>query len=70
MEFVIEIRETLQKRVTVEANALDDALDLVKRRWKQGEYVLDAECFTGVAFGKPETEIAESGRNYERYQKI
>ena len=56
MEFAIDITETLKKQVRVDVVTLDDAIDLVKRRWKQGEYILDSECFAEVDFSIAETK--------------
>jgi hypothetical protein len=48
--YQIEITETLQMQVSVEANSPDEALDMVKVSYKNSDYVLDAEHFTGVNF--------------------
>lgn len=49
-EFRINIRETLETQVTVEAENKEDALREVEKRWKNGEYILDADNFQGVDF--------------------
>lgn len=49
-EFEVTITETLQKTVEVEASCLAEAEDLVRAAWKNGDYILDAEAFTGVTF--------------------
>lgn len=49
-EFDVNIRETLETQVTVEAENEEDALREVERRWKDGEYILDADNFQGVDF--------------------
>lgn len=49
-EFGINIRETLETQVTVEADNEENALREAERRWKDGEYILDADNFQGVDF--------------------
>ena len=49
-EFSINIRETLETQVAVEAESEEAALREVERRWKNGEYILDADNFRGVDF--------------------
>ncbi len=48
--FTINIKETLEKQVKVEAESFEDAIQLVEAAWKSEEYVLDAKNFTGVEF--------------------
>lgn len=55
-EFNITITETLRKKVTVEAESLEDARDIVETAWKNSEYILDAENFVGVEFTNDEEE--------------
>ena len=47
-EFSTNIRETLETQVAVEAESEEAALREVERRWKNGEYILDADNFQGV----------------------
>ena len=49
-EYEVNIRETLQMKVKVEAESRTEAEDVVSRNWRGGEYILDADCFTGVDF--------------------
>ena len=49
-EFSINIRETLETQVAVEAESEEAALREVERRWKNGEYILDADNFQGADF--------------------
>lgn len=63
-EYEVNIRETLEKKVTVEAESRADAEALVERCWRGGEYILDAECFTGVDFTVKRT--LERGRDEGR----
>lgn len=54
-EFRINIREELETQVTVEAENKEDALREVEKRWKNGEYILDADNFQGVDFWEDAT---------------
>ena len=49
-EFDINIREILETQVTVEAENEEDALREAECRWKDGDYILDADNFQGVDF--------------------
>lgn len=49
-EFDVTITETLKMTVTVKAGSQQDAEELVSERWRNSEYILDAEHFTGVDF--------------------
>ena len=43
--FIVEITETLQNLVEVYANDKDDAIEQVRKMYREGEIVLDAEDF-------------------------
>ena len=49
-KFSVEITETLQKVITVEAENEQEALWKVEDMWKNGECILDSENFTGADF--------------------
>lgn len=49
-EFDINIKETLEKTVSVVAESREDAEEAVRKAYFNSEYVLDAENFTGVNF--------------------
>lgn len=49
-EFDVTITETLKMTVTAEADSQLEAEQLVSDRWKNSEYILDAENFTGADF--------------------
>lgn len=61
-EFDVTIVETLKMKVTVEADSLEEAEQLVSDGWYKGEYILDAECFEGVEFESAEPVIDLSYR--------
>lgn len=49
-EYEITIRETLEMTVTVEAESREEARQIVADRWKNSEYILDADSFKDVEF--------------------
>lgn len=49
-EFEVVITETLKKSVKVMADSLDEAQQKATDDWYKGEYILDADDFTGVNF--------------------
>ena len=48
--YKVEIMETLRHVVEVEAGSQQMAEQIVNDRWKDGEYILDADNFAGVEF--------------------
>lgn len=50
MKYKVTITETLSKDVEVEAESFEQAEAVVRRQWKDGEHILDAECFSDVDF--------------------
>ena len=49
-EYDIAIRETMEMTVTEEAASREEDRRMVEERWKNGEYILDAESFKDVEF--------------------
>lgn len=49
-QYDVMITETLQKKVTIDANSREEAHDIVAKRWHNGDYILDADAFVGVEF--------------------
>ena len=47
-KFDVEITETLQRKVSVEAASQEDAERMVTQAWNNQDYVLDSGDFTGV----------------------
>jgi hypothetical protein len=52
--FIVEITETLQKQVPCKARNADEAVELVRSKYSNGEYVLDADNFIDVSFSADE----------------
>lgn len=53
-KYQVTITETLEKSVEVEAESQEQAQQIVSQAWKDGEYILDADSFTGVDFNAEE----------------
>lgn len=49
-EYDVTIQETLEMTVSVEAESREEARQMVADRWKNGEYILDADSFKDVEF--------------------
>ena len=49
-EYEVTITETLEMTVTVEAESREEARQIVADRWKNSEYILDADSFKDVEF--------------------
>lgn len=49
-EYDVTITETLKMTVTVEAESQMEAEQMVSDNWRNQEYILDADNFTGVDF--------------------
>lgn len=48
--YKVEITETLQKAVVVQARSREEAKAIVEEQWRNSEYILDAENFVAVEF--------------------
>lgn len=49
-EYDVTITETLKMTVTVEAESQMETEQMVSDNWRNQEYILDADNFTGVDF--------------------
>ena len=59
-KFDVKIKETLEKTVTVEAESREEAEEMVRQSYFDGEHILDADNFTKVAFSvDAEREVLE-----------
>ncbi len=62
-EYEVIIRETLEKKIVVEAASRDEAEAITERNWRSGDYILDADSFVGVDFfAKKRAERSHEGR--------
>ena len=61
-EYSVTITETLRKTVTVEAESMAEAEQMVNDAWLNSEYILDADNFVGVEFESAEPVVELSYR--------
>lgn len=64
MRYKVTITETLEMEVEVNAKSRAEAEQKIEARWHNGEYILDAECFSGVEFC-----AKERSRDREDYER-
>lgn len=64
--YKIEIEETLQKVVEIQANSLDEAIDIAQNRYSNQEYILDYEDYKGVEFSEYKDEVIKQKNKKER----
>ena len=48
--YIVNITETLELQVEAEADHADEAEMIVSDKWRNGEYILGSDTFTGVKF--------------------
>ena len=63
--YKIEIEETLQRIVDIQANSLDEAIDIAQNRYSNQEYVLDYEDYKGVEYREYKDEVIKEKKNKE-----
>lgn len=61
-EYDVTITETLRKTVTVEAESMAEAEQMVNDAWHNSEYILDADDFQEVRFESSEPNVELSYR--------
>jgi hypothetical protein len=57
--YTVEITETLQRQITIEAGSPEEALELVRLSYDNSDYILDAEHFLGADFALINEETEE-----------
>lgn len=55
-EYAVKITEKLEKVVYIEAENQMEAETIAEENWSNGEYILDADCFTIATFEAKESE--------------
>ena len=63
-EFEVTITETLQKTVNIEAETKEEAAQLVKEMWNNGDIILDADDFADVEYA------ANDGKEIEKLNEL
>ena len=72
MKIKVEITETLQKIIEVEAASYDEALDIIIRKYKNSEIILDRKLAIKTIIEESNIDdiILILGRGNEEYQHI
>lgn len=64
--YKIEIEETLQRVVEIEANSPEEAIDIAQNRYSNQEYILDYEDYKGVEYREHKDEVTKEKKHKER----
>ena len=64
--YEIEIEEILQKVVKVEANSLEEAIDIVQNKYSNQEIILDYEDYKGVEFKEYKDNVLDKKKQKNR----
>ncbi len=57
--YEIEIEETLRKVVRINANSLNEAINIAKEKYSNEEYILDYQDYKGTEFREYKDEIVK-----------
>lgn len=64
--YKIEIEETLQKVVEIQANSLDEAINIAQERYRNEEYILNEDDFKGAEFSEYKDKVIKQKNKKER----
>lgn len=64
--YEIEIEEILQKVVKVEANSLEEAIDIAREKYLNEEYVLDYQDYKDTEFREYKDEVIKQKKSKNR----
>jgi hypothetical protein len=64
--YEIEIEEILQKVVKVEANSLEEAIDIAREKYSNEEYVLDYQDYKDTEFREYKDEVIKQKKSKNR----
>ena len=64
--YEIEIEEILQKVVKVEANSLEEAIDIAREKYSNEEYVLDYQDYKDTEFREYKDEVIKQNKSKNR----
>mgnify|MGYP002540522163 CR=1 FL=1 len=61
--YKIEIEETLQKVVEIQASSLDEAISIAQERYSNEEYILDYQDHKSTEFREYKDEVLKKRKN-------
>ena len=64
--YEIEIEETLQKVVKINANSLEEAIDIAREKYSNEEFVLDYQDYKNTVFREYRNEILKEKKEKNR----
>lgn len=64
--YEIEIEEILQKVVKIEADSLEDAMDIAREKYSKEEYVLDYQDYKDTEFREYKDEVLKEKKTKNR----
>ena len=62
MEYLVRVREILEREVSVVAESMADAKEIVEKDYRNSEFILDSSDYKGATF----TALYPRYRDYER----
>ena len=63
-KFNIEITETLQRQIEIEAEDYDEAMKIIKERYRNGEIILDSNDYVDTDF-----RLITKNRSKEQHER-
>lgn len=64
--YEIEIEETLQKVVKINANSLEEAIDIAREKYSNEEFVLDYQDYKNTVFREYRNEVLKEKKEKNR----
>ena len=64
--YKIEIEELLQHVYEIEANSLEEAIDIAREKYSNEEYVLDYQDYKGTEFREYKDEVFKENKPKKR----
>lgn len=64
--YEIEIEETLRKVVKINANSLEEALDIAREKYSKEEFVLDYQDYKNTDFREYRNEVLKEKKKKNR----
>lgn len=64
--YEIEIEETLRKVVRINANSLEEAIDIAREKYSNEEFVLDYQDYKNTDFREYRNEVLKENKEKNR----
>ena len=64
--YEIEIEETLRKVVKINANSLEEAIDIAREKYSNEEFVLDYQDYKNTVFREYRNEVLKEKKEKNR----